>query len=321
MKIVLTGHKGMIGSRIYDRLEIEPEIQDKIVEENGYLRYCYDEPPKIYNFEVQGLDAPVLDQFLEKLKQLKKEMPYPDLIIHCGGMHDLSARSQPLWDMNFIASQVLFEWARDVDAKVIFFSSLSARVRDNSYGLSKYMGEVLLQEMLGQENYCIVRPATVWCFREQHKREPSVVYKLINRQLEFLYRKYKRDFIHVEAVSDAILALVKAWQPGVYHLGTGKQTSLFSMMRKLYIRAGWIRDDYKFYSDKEFVRRFNGEYAGLPMSKFKGDHRLPKILKNEDRYIKKLPPDKPAKIEGWSGAKRIRSYYPKILKKMRAQLN
>ena len=188
MKILLTGHKGFIGSALFNRLSKEHTVIGLDLVEGQDLLFC---------------------QF--------PNMTF-DLIIHLAGRSGVrESLSDPsaYWMNNVEASRRLFE--RYPDTRILYASSSSAYEPDlNPYAASKYVLEELAERY---SNTLGMRFHTV--YSDNVTRENMFFYKLRHNKLEYVTRHY-RDFVHLEDVLDAIEILIeKDHVKGTIDIGTG----------------------------------------------------------------------------------------------------
>ena len=202
MNILLTGHKGFIGSSLLKALEL--------------------------NHTVTGIDL------LDGEDLLTCEFPNTkfDLIIHLAGrsgvresINDPSA----YWMNNVEASRRLFE--RYEDTRIMYASSSSAYEPDlNPYAASKYVLEELAQRY---PNTLGMRFHTVY---SNTPRKDMFFDKLLNNKLEYVTRHY-RDFVHLHDVIDAINILIEANHVyGVLDIGTGIPVKIQDLVSNLPIQ-------------------------------------------------------------------------------------
>ena len=185
-KILLTGHRGFIGSRLYKRL--------------------------LHN-DVVGIDL------LDGQDLLTCDLPNIDfdLIIHLAGRSGVrESINNPgaYWHNNVEASRRLFE--RYPDTRILYASSSSAYEPDlNPYAASKYVLEELAERY---PNTLGMRFHTVW---SDTPRKGMFLDKLFNNELEYV-TNHHRDFIHINDVCDAIQILInKPHVKGVLDIGSG----------------------------------------------------------------------------------------------------
>ena len=187
MNILLTGHRGFIGSSLLKALTLNHTVTGIDLQDGVDLLTC-DFPNKDF-----------------------------DLIIHLAGrsgvresINDPSA----YWMNNVEASRRLFD--RYENTRILYASSSSAYEPDlNPYAASKYVLEELAERY---PNTLGMRFHTVY---SDTPRKNMFFDKLFNDKLEYVTRHY-RDFVHLYDVIDAINILIEAdYVKGVLDIGSG----------------------------------------------------------------------------------------------------
>ena len=174
MNILLTGHRGFIGSSLLKSLELNHTVIgiDKV--EGDDLLFC--------EFPKQEFDA----------------------IIHLAGLSGVRESIKDpssYWMNNIEASRRLFE--AYPDTRILYASSSSAYEPDlNPYAASKFVLEELASRY---PNTLGMRFHTV--YSDSCPRENMFFNKLLNGTLEYVTSHY-RDFVHLTDVIDAIKILL-----------------------------------------------------------------------------------------------------------------
>jgi len=204
MKIMLTGHRGFIGSALLERLKRNNQV---------------------IGFDLQdGMDQDLLHC------EFKEEF---DLIIHLAGKSGVRESIKDpasYWMNNIEASRRLFE--RYPDTRILYASSSSAYEPDlNPYAASKYVLEELAERY---PNTLGMRFHTV--YSDSCPRENMFFNKLRNNTLEYTTTHY-RDFVHLSDVLDAIELLIKAtYLTGTIDIGTGHPIKIQDLAPELPVR-------------------------------------------------------------------------------------
>ena len=204
MHILLTGHRGYIGSHLLKRLKkknsvVGIDLQDDPIRQD--LSTC---------------------EFNEQF----------DLIIHLAGKSGVRhsmADPAGYWKNNVEVSKRLF--ARYPDTRILYASSSSAYEPDlNPYAASKY----LIEE--NAERYVDTLGMRIHTVYDNNPRKGMFIQKFLDNELEYVTNHY-RDFIHVEDVCDAIELLINSRYSGTVDIGTGKPfrvRAVWPRKRRLY---------------------------------------------------------------------------------------
>jgi len=214
MNILITGHKGFIGSALFARLERAGHKVQGIDIEAGWDR------DRLYS------DQNLLDCILPK---------DVDLVIHLAGKSGVrESLKDPAsyWNNNVEASRRLFDFYEGT--RILYASSSSAYEPDlNPYAASKFIMEELA-ERFDPANMLGMRFHTV--YSDSCPRENMFFNKLRNGTLEYVTRHY-RDFIHLEDILDAIEILIKNTHVnGVVDIGTGNPVRIQDLAPDLPVR-------------------------------------------------------------------------------------
>ena len=185
MHIMLTGHKGFIGSRLLQRLTKKYSV----------VGFDLKDSQDLY-------DCPLNENF--------------DLIIHLAGksgVRESINNPASYWRNNVEVSKRLF--ARYPNTRILYASSSSAYEPDlNPYAASKYCVEEAAERYV---NTLGMRFHTVY---SSLPRQGMFLQKLIDNELEYTTTHY-RDFIHLEDLCDAIDLCIKSKYTGTIDIGTG----------------------------------------------------------------------------------------------------
>ena len=201
MRILLTGHKGFIGSTLLKALKLNHTVTG-IDLQDGIDLLTYDFPEEF------------------------------DLVIHLAGRSGVrESINDPAayWINNVEASRRLFE--RYKDTRILYASSSSAYEPDlNPYAASKYILEELATRYT---NTLGMRFHTVY---SDLPRKNMFFDKLFNNKLEYVTRHY-RDFVHLHDVVDAINILIHHTHvKGVLDIGSGVPVRIQDLAPDLPVR-------------------------------------------------------------------------------------
>ena len=206
MRILLTGHKGFIGSA----------LQHKLLN-SGHTVIGID------NKDDDEQDLLFFDKWPDKI----------DLVIHLAGKSGVRESIKDpasYWMNNIEASRRLFE--RYDGTRILYASSSSAYEPDlNPYAASKYVLEELAErypDTLGMRFHTV--------YADKCPRENMFFNRLRNGTLEYTTNHY-RDFVHLHDVLDAIELLIKAeYLTGTIDIGTGKPVKIQELAPDLPVR-------------------------------------------------------------------------------------
>ena len=185
MNILLTGHKGFIGSNL------------------------------LVFLQSQGHQVSTLDKSLG-FDILNCDFPHNiELVIHLAGLsgvRDSLTRPTEYWKTNVIGTQRLFEFYRD--KRIVYASSSTAHEPwKNPYAMSKYgMEQLQHKDSLG------LRFTTVYGV---DARENMLIPLILKNKVHYLNVNHIRDFIHVDDVVSAINTVMNTNLRGVVDVGTG----------------------------------------------------------------------------------------------------
>ena len=206
--ILITGSEGFIGSRLVD----------KLIDNNDYLVLIETNKEELDSrIKYDGGDRPVT-------------------IIHCGAISDSRYDNPDIFEYNTESTRRLAEYARDQYANLIFLSSQAAYNPVNFYGYSKLYAEQYIARLV--RNYCILRLPNVYGDENTEKQNPSIVAKIMNKNLPFLLRGCQRRFIHVDDVVGLILDLVRM-KVGTFEWGTFNVDAPEVSIEDLMLKVGY----------------------------------------------------------------------------------
>ena len=219
MKVLLTGHKGFIGSRLLSKLN-----------NLGYFVWTLE---KEGNYE---------ELYLESI------ISRCDVIFHVGAISDTTLQdANEMLYYNFTLSKMIFDLARKHDVKVVYSSSAANYgsgngIPNNLYGWSK-----LLTEEYGLkacEKFVALRYFNVYGPGEEHKgKMASVAYQAYKSgKFKLFPGEISRDFVYVD---DIVHANIHAaiLERGVFDVGTGKAERFQTLLTGMEIPYEYHTED------------------------------------------------------------------------------
>lgn len=254
MKVVVTGGAGFIGSHVVDRLVLEG--QDVVVVDNLSTgkRRNLNRSARFYKVDIQSWR-------LERVFRNER----PSVVMHLAAQMDVrKSVEDPLFDaqVNILGTlNVLQQAVKHGVRKVIFSSSGGAIYGEQEvfpapethitqplspYGLSKLCGEHYLSyyQRVGGIQMVNLRYANVYGPRQDPHGEAGVVgifiQKLLNNEQAIINGngRQTRDFVFVDDVVEANLAVIGQETQGTYNVGTGVETSINDLFRILVEQTG-----------------------------------------------------------------------------------
>ena len=207
MKILVTGHKGFIGSHVYE--------------------YFTD-----LGFEVDGYDRP------DDLGDFKTDKIY-DVVIHLAAnaaIREAVENPDLFWENNVEKSKPIFDYCRDNNVRCLYASS--AAVYEwwiNAYGISKKVNEVQAPpNSVGMRFFNV--------YAEKVSRT-DMLYRMLEDKTATYLTRHKRDWIHVDDIVSAIATLIPSSYTGVLDVGTGDPVSVIDLATKMGMGHLPIKED------------------------------------------------------------------------------
>lgn len=254
MKLLVTGGAGFIGSHLVDRLV--QEGHEVVVVDNLATgkRRNINRSARFYKVDIQSWR-------LERIFRNER----PSVVMHLAAQMDVrKSVEDPMFDaeVNILGTlNVLRQSVKHGVRKVVFSSSGGAIYGEQNsfpaaeshgthplspYGLSKLCGEQYLsyyQRVSGLQVVSL-RYANVYGPRQDPEGEAGVVAifirKLLNNEQAVINGngRQTRDFVFVDDVVEANLAVMGQETQGIYNVGTGVETSINDLFRMLIQHAG-----------------------------------------------------------------------------------
>jgi len=270
-RVLVTGGAGFIGSTLVDRLLAEG-FSVAVVDDlsNGRREYVNPEA----RFYKVGLASPKLAGILAKEK--------PSFVFHLAAHIDARVSVvDPIRDAetNIHGSLALLQACVKHDVKRFVFSSSGGAIYHDTktfptketeapspltpYGISKLSFEYYLnaaRHHFGLE-YAALRYANVYGPRQDQKGEGGVIGVFCKMLLDgkkpkiFGDGKQTRDFVYVDDVVEANVKALSAKKSGVWHVSTGKETSVNAVAAHIADAFGWKKGFGKGPTPEGDVRR------------------------------------------------------------------
>lgn len=254
MKVLVTGGAGFIGSHLVDRLV--QEGHEVIIVDNLATgkRRNINRAARFYKLDIQSWR-------LERVFRNER----PNVVMHLAAQMDVrKSVEDPMFDaqVNILGTlNVLQQAVRHGVRKVVFSSSGGAIYGEQEifpapeshvtnplspYGLSKLCGEQYLSyyQRISGLQVVSLRYANVYGPRQDPEGEAGVVaifiQKLLNNEQAVINGngRQTRDFVFVEDVVEANLAMMGQETQGTYNVGTGVETSINDLFRILIQHTG-----------------------------------------------------------------------------------
>ena len=136
-KILITGSNGLISSNLISYLNNKNLIT--------------------FHTSQNKNNSPIYFDLNNKTRLQKTNFPYFDILIHCA--YQRSQNFEKEKKINFLGSKLIFDLAKQFNAKIIYISSMSASKKSKSnYGKIKY----LIEKLSINYNSITVRPGLVF---------------------------------------------------------------------------------------------------------------------------------------------------------------
>ena len=204
-KILVTGHKGFIGSYVFNHLRHDAGY--------GYL--------------VDGMDFPDdIGDFQSEINMFEK--PY-DYIIHLAAfaaIRDSVDNPEKFWENNVEKSKPIFDYCGENDVRLIYASSAGAHGwSQNPYAVTKKVNE-----LQAPPNSVGMRFFNVWA--EEGSR-PDMLYRMLQENTAKYITRHYRDYIHVRDVATAICLLMDSNFRGHLDVGYGEAIPVMDIAKAM----------------------------------------------------------------------------------------
>ena len=198
MKVLVTGHKGFIGSHVYSHL----------------VRL---------GFDVTGIDFP--DDIGDFKGPEGMFARHYDVIIHLAAfaaLRDSIENPEKFWENNVEKSKPIFDYCRENNVRILYASSAGA----HGWWMNPYAITKKVNEVQAPPNSVGMRFFNVWA--EEGSRK-DMLYRMLQDDTAKYLTRHKRDWIHVNDVASAIGHLIPSTFIGHIDIGTGQETSVLDL--------------------------------------------------------------------------------------------
>lgn len=218
MKILVTGHKGFIGSNLYKKLK---ELNHDVT------GFEWGEELPTFNFDFVmhlGAISSTTERDVEKVMRQNYDFSV-ELLNKCEkyGIHFQYASSASVYGLN-----TQFNENSPVDPKT-------------PYAWSKYMFERYAQSKTWPIRVQGFRYFNVYGSGEDHKGSQASLYHKFKKQIKndnkihlfYGSGEYFRDFVPVEQVVETHVKFLEVKESGIWNLGTGKTKSFLDVAKEM----------------------------------------------------------------------------------------
>ena len=199
MKILITGHKGFIGSYLWDHIK------------NSGV-----------DVELDGIDFP------DDIGDFKTDKIY-DVVIHLAAFAALRESFEDpdrFWENNVEKSKPIFDYCGENDVRLLYASSAGAHGwSQNPYAITKKVNE-----LQAPPNSVGMRFFNVWA--EEGSR-PDMLYRMLQENTAKYITRHYRDYIHVRDVATAICLLMDSNFRGHLDVGYGEAIPVMDIAKAM----------------------------------------------------------------------------------------
>jgi len=200
MKILITGHKGFIGSYLWDHIK-----------SSG-----------VDGIELDGIDFP------DDIGDFKTDKIY-DVVIHLAAFAALRESFEDpdrFWENNVEKSKPIFDYCRKNNVRLLYASSAGAHGWwQNPYAITKKVNEIQAPpDSVGMRFF------NVWA--EENSR-PDMLYRMLQENTAKYITRHKRDYVHVHDITTAILTLIPSHFRGHLDIGFGQSIPVMDIAKAM----------------------------------------------------------------------------------------
>ena len=201
MKILITGHKGFIGSYLWNHIE----------------------KAGVTGVELDGIDFP------DDIGDFKTDKIY-DAVIHLAAfaaLRESFENPDRFWENNVEKSQPIFDYCRKNNVRLLYASSAGAHGWwQNPYAITKKVNEIQ-----APPNSVGMRFFNVWA---KENSRPDMLYRMLQDNTAKYITRHKRDYIHVRDIQRAIFTLMLYPEyRGAIDIGSGKAIPVMDIAKAM----------------------------------------------------------------------------------------
>jgi len=248
-KILVTGGAGFIGSHLVDKL-IEKGHQVVVVDNLATGK------KENLNHKAKFYEVDICDSKISQIFEEEK----PEVIFHFAAQIDVrKSIKDPIENakVNILGALNILENCRKISVKKFIFASSGGAIYgdtdviptpethpenpESPYGIAKLTVEKYLnfyKKTFGL-NYIVLRIANVYGPRQDSKGEGGVIAIFCDKMLKDEQPtingdgEQARDFVYVDDALESALLGMESEKSGVYNIGTGKETSINEIFRRI----------------------------------------------------------------------------------------
>ncbi len=244
MRVLLTGATGFIGSHVA-----------RVLVRAGHETYAVIRPTS-HRWRIQDIverlivvpgDLSSLDAIDERLAEIRPELclhlawyvepgKYLNSVENVTSLRaslDLAARLARLGCRRFVATGTCFEY----DTSVGTLSETSPTRPDTLYAATKLALELVVEPLVRPAGMSVAWPRLFYQygpFEDERRLVPSVILALLRGEKARLSPGEQiRDFLHVEDVAEAIVAVALSELSGPVNIGSGQPVTVAALARRL----------------------------------------------------------------------------------------
>ena len=200
MKILITGHKGFIGSYLWNHIE----------------------KAGVTGVELDGIDFP------DDIGDFNTGKIY-DVVIHLAAfaaLRESFENPDRFWENNVEKSQPIFDYCRENNVRLLYASSAGAHGWwQNPYAITKKVNEIQAPpDSVGMRFF------NVWA--EENSR-PDMLYRMLQENTAKYITRHKRDYVHVHDITTAILTLIPSHFTGHLDIGFGQSIPVMDIAKAM----------------------------------------------------------------------------------------